>query len=259
MRSSSGRDSLARYPRFSPTVHTHASSEAQPRRQGLAAPTSWNRAGKAALPAERDTTTLPSSRGWRRDSSTRWENSGSSSRKSTPRCARLASPGCGTLPPPISPAPEAVPRRQEPGHAPHRGDLDRLLEIQGRQDGAETAGEHRFARARRAEHQEVVAARRRDLQRALGPEMAPHVGEVEPVGLWPCVPGVLFVAVSADLALAIQVLEGIVERGERDNRDSADHCRLGRVTRGYEEARDPAAPAVQRHRKHSSDRPDVAV
>ena len=75
-----GRDSLARYWRFSPDVHTHASSDAQPRRHGLAAPTSWKRAGKAALPAARETTTLPSSRGWRSDSRTRWENSGSSSR-----------------------------------------------------------------------------------------------------------------------------------------------------------------------------------
>ncbi len=53
--------------------------ETQPRRQGLAAATSWKRAGKLAVPAARDTTTRASSRGWRRASRTRWENSGSSS------------------------------------------------------------------------------------------------------------------------------------------------------------------------------------
>src|SRR5258705_3083133 len=54
--------------------------EAQPRRQGLAAATSWKRAGKLAVPGERETTIRASSSGWRRASSTRWENSGSSSR-----------------------------------------------------------------------------------------------------------------------------------------------------------------------------------
>jgi hypothetical protein len=41
------------------------------------------RAGKAARPAARETTTEPSSWGWRRASRTRWENSGSSSRDDT--------------------------------------------------------------------------------------------------------------------------------------------------------------------------------
>src|SRR3990172_8620085 len=50
----------------------------------VAAPTSWKRAGKREAPAARATTTAPSSRGWRRLSSTCWENSGISSRKSTP-------------------------------------------------------------------------------------------------------------------------------------------------------------------------------
>src|SRR5260370_33728344 len=61
-------------------VHTQGENDAQPRRHGLAAPIIWKRAGKAALPAAREIMTLPSSRGWRRASSTRWENSGSSSR-----------------------------------------------------------------------------------------------------------------------------------------------------------------------------------
>src|SRR5207237_974850 len=116
-------------------------------------------------------------------------------------------------------------------------------------------GEHRLARTRRAQHQEVVAAGRGDLQRALGPDVTPHVGEVEPVRFRARAPGVLVGTVSRDLALAVQVFERVVERGERDDGDRG----LGRVPRGHEEAGDATAPAVERHRKYAADRPDVAV
>ncbi len=66
----------------SPGELAQVANEAQPRRQGFAASTSWKRAGKLAVPAARDTTTLASSRGWRKASRTRWENSGSSSNTS---------------------------------------------------------------------------------------------------------------------------------------------------------------------------------
>jgi hypothetical protein len=61
-------------------LHAQVGSEEQPRRQGLAAAPNWKRAGKLAVPAERDATTRASSSGRHRASSTRWENSGSSLR-----------------------------------------------------------------------------------------------------------------------------------------------------------------------------------
>ena len=89
--------------------------------------------------------------------------------------------------------------------------------------------------------------------------MAPHVGEVETVGLRIRAPAVGIVTVRRDVALAVQVLEGVVERGERDDADAADDGGLGRVARRNEKPRDSAAPAVERHRQHAADRPDMAV
>ena len=60
------------------------------------------------LAAAREIWTFPSSRGWRRHSSTSLWNSGSSSRKSTPLWAREISPGRMRGPPPASAAEEAV-------------------------------------------------------------------------------------------------------------------------------------------------------
>src|SRR2546427_2860375 len=43
-----------------------------------------------------------------------------------------------------------------------------LVERQGRQDAGQAPGEHRLAAARRADHEEMVSAGRRHLQRPLG-------------------------------------------------------------------------------------------
>ena len=73
------------------------------------APTSTKRAGKVVVPRARLTTTRPSSRGWRRASSTAVGNSPISSRKRTPPWARLISPGrIHVVPPPIIATAEAL-------------------------------------------------------------------------------------------------------------------------------------------------------
>ena len=56
--------------------------------------------------------------------------------------------------------------------------LERLLDRQLREDAREPAGEHRLPRAGRACEEKVVPARRRQLERATGALLAPHVGEV---------------------------------------------------------------------------------
>ena len=107
--------------------------------------------------------------------------------------------------------------------------------------------------------QQVVAARRGDLKRSLGPRMATHVGEVETVAFRIRVPAVGIVTVRRDVPLAVQVLESLVERRDRDDADAADDGGLGRVACRDEEARKAAAPAVKRHRQHAPDRADMAV
>ena len=57
-----------------------------------------------------------------------------------------------------------------------------LGRFERRQDAGEPRGEHRLARAGRADHQHVVPAGRGDLERALGAFLALDVLEVEPGG-----------------------------------------------------------------------------
>ncbi len=56
--------------------------------------------------------------------------------------------------------------------------LDRFLKGQRRKDSGESFCEHRFAGAGRADHQNVVAARRRHFERALGAGLAADVAEI---------------------------------------------------------------------------------
>ena len=59
----------------------------------------------------------------------------------------------------------------------HRG-FERLGGAEGGQDARQARGQHRLARPRRADHEEVVPPRRRDLERALGAFLPLHVAQV---------------------------------------------------------------------------------
>jgi hypothetical protein len=65
--------------------------------------------------------------------------------------------------------------------------------------------------------------------------------------------------VRRDVALAVQVLDCVMQRGERDDADAADDGGLGGVAGGHQEALDVETPAVERHRQHAADGPDTAV
>ena len=57
--------------------------------------------------------------------------------------------------------------------------FEQLRGRQRRQDGRQTRGEHRLAGAGRTDHQQVMTAGGRDLERALGAFLALDVGEIE--------------------------------------------------------------------------------
>ena len=57
--------------------------------------------------------------------------------------------------------------------AVHHRDFEHLLGRQRRQDRGQPRRQHRFAGAGRPDHQEIVAARRGDLERALGASPGP--------------------------------------------------------------------------------------
>ena len=64
------------------------------------------------------------------------------------------------------------------GQRAHHGGLERLVRLERRQDAGQARRQHRLARAGRADHQEVMAAGRRDLEHALGGLLALDLGEV---------------------------------------------------------------------------------
>ena len=69
-------------------------------------------------------------------------------------------------------------RRSRPGDRAHRGDLQRFVFRHRRQHAGQALRQHRLAGARRPDQQQVMAAGRRDLERAPRLRLAAHVGEI---------------------------------------------------------------------------------
>jgi hypothetical protein len=139
-----------------------------------------NSAGNASCSWTREIRATPLSSGSRSASSAPRANSGSSSKNSTPRCASEISPGAAR-----AAADERLSRRRVMRRAKRRRqrrfrrtrlardrrdarDAQHLVLRQRRQQAAQALGEHALAAARRADHQQVVSARGRDDERALG-------------------------------------------------------------------------------------------
>ena len=60
----------------------------------------------------------------------------------------------------------------------HRGHVDRLVERERGQDSRHTPGHHRLARTRRADDEQVVAARTGDFNRPAREELAADIRQV---------------------------------------------------------------------------------
>ena len=153
-------------------------------------------AGNVVLFSAREIVTVPSSSGWRSTSSVWRLNSGSSSRNSTPLWARADFAGRGrrAAADQAGVADRVMRRAERPdgqerlaglqpadGAVDPRG-FDRLDGRQVGQDRRHPLGQHRLARAGRAEHQDVVSAGGGDGQRPLGHLLAADVGEIDFVG-----------------------------------------------------------------------------
>ena len=135
----------------------------------------------------------PLSSGSRSASSASRPNSGSSSRNSTPRCASEISPGRGRLPPPTSAA-----RRRRVMRRAKRRPLRRVRRRSARPRPTRCSRRAALVLARSGgsrprsrsasmllplpggpDHQQIVLARRGDVERALRERLAAHVGEIE--------------------------------------------------------------------------------
>jgi hypothetical protein len=70
---------------------------------------------------------------------------------------------------------------ERPGHRVDHRDLQCLVGLERRQQPGQARGQHRLARTRRADHQQVVAAGGGDLQGAFGGLLALDAGEIKRV------------------------------------------------------------------------------
>ena len=110
------------------------------------------------------------------------------------------------------------------------------------------------------DHQDIVGAGRGDLQAALGVRVPAHVREIEPVTVrGGRSAGAAVRTRRRDLALAVEVLDRVVQRGDGDDLDARDHAGLGRIRRRHEQRREALPARVQRDREHAAHRPDAAV
>ena len=144
--------------------------------------------------------------------------------------------------------------------AHHRG-LQRLLRFQGRQDAGQARRQHRLARAGRPDHQEVVAARRRHFEHALGALLALDLGEV---GIARAILGDQRLGGGEPL-LAAQVIDQGEQRGRGDDRRPVGICIVEASPRGLAAAHrgaDHAAPrraGSDRRRQHAGNAAERAV
>jgi hypothetical protein len=88
--------------------------------------------------------------------------------------------------------------------------------------------------------------------------LAAHVDEIEAVAA--AIPaGPASAGHRADLPLAVQVLDGVVEGGDGNHVDPGHHAGFGGIAGGHEERREPFPARVQGHRQHAAHRAHAGV
>ena len=166
-----------------------------------------------------------------------------------------------------------VRRPERPGHseaAPDRltgrrvdpGDLQRFVGIQRRQDRRQASGQQRLARARPPDHQEVMAAGRRHLQRPPPAGQAPDHGEVGRgivVAPGRFVTRLLGRHRRRPLALTFEGIAGLEQRCGREAPAPSDEAGLDALPAGHEHGPGPGAAQDVDHGQHSGNGPERAV
>ncbi len=152
-------------------------------------------------------------------------------------------------------ADQRVPRGQQAGHRVHGGDLEGLLDRQRRQQPGEPLGEHRLARAGRAEQEQVVPSGGGDLDGGAPGRLPGDVGEV---GQRRGVVGRLGHRVVGD-RLAAQQGEQLAQRGDPDGVDAGQQAGLGEVGPRHDDPLHPGPGRDQDGRQHPADRADLTV
>ena len=144
---------------------------------------------------------------------------------------------------------------QHPGDAVDLGGLERLLERHIRQDSRQPPCEHCLARARRADHQQVVRTRGGDLERPLGLFLPPHLGEID-VGAHSLVETLVRVrrGLREDTSSSKE-RRHLAQRSGTEHAQAIHHSRLREVLRGDDDALETLEACCERYRQRSPNRP----
>jgi hypothetical protein len=134
--------------------------------------------------------------------------------------------------------------------------LERRSGFEHRQDPRQAAREHRLPRPRRAAEEDVVAARRRQLERPPGPFLPANVGEIGSAGRALAVRRQRRLGV--ELELAAQVRDGLGEMPDGNSGDACERSLPSRVGRA-KETLDAEPPRALGDRENSADTPEAAV
>ena len=143
----------------------------------------------------------------------------------------------------------------QPGHRPDHGGLQQLARRQRRQQARQTLGQHRLARTRRADEQQIVSACRRDLERALGAFLTAHLVQVGhgPVRFQRAGPG------RAQHLTALEMIDQPDERARRQHRHlGPGPGGLGTIGLGTDQPQ-PHAVGGHRRRQGPADRHNPPV
>ena len=149
------------------------------------------------------------------------------------------------------------PGRQKPGRRVDLGGLHRLLKAHLRQDGGQTLGQHALAGAGRPDQQHVVAARRRDLQGALGVFLPLHLAEIQHRRLGQLPERQAFRR--RQRLAAGQRIHQLPHRPYRVDPDPLHHTALGGVVIGDVDAGIALPGRFRDHRKDAVDRAQPSI
>ena len=146
------------------------------------------------------------------------------------------------------------PARELARHRMDHRDLEGGGGIERRQQAGQALRQHRFARTRRADHQQIMPAGGRHLQRALGGFLALDIGEIEGMD-----GKILHLRTrpGEDLA-ALEVIDQRDDGGRRQHLDLAGPGRLAALGRGADQAA-PGGRGRDGRGQHAGDGIDAPV
>ena len=147
--------------------------------------------------------------------------------------------------------------RQQPRHRIDAGGLDGLLKAELGQDGRQPLGQHALAGAGRADQQQVVPARRRNLQRALGKGLPAHVGHVLQKVVAPRQQQHRVKGHRGNLPLPLQAGAQLGDVLHRVNLQAVDNRGFLRVLGRQIEGAHAVLLGLERHRERAVDRPQL--